>query len=93
MNVIVAPIISEKSMLNAGKGRFTFVVAKDADKKAIKNAVEKAFNVNVIAVATTMVKGRTRRGGIRREEKVLSPWKKATVTLKSGQKIDIFDTV
>lgn len=93
MNVIIRPIISEKSMLSAGKGRFTFAVAKDANKQTIKKAVENAFAVTVVAVATTIVKGRTKRGGERREEKVLSSWKKAIVTLKSGQKIDIFDTV
>lgn len=93
MDVMLSPIISEKSMLSAGKGRFTFAVAKDANKQAIKKAIEQAFKVNVTQVATTIVKGRTKRGGARREEKVLSSWKKAMVTLKSGQKIDIFDTV
>ena len=93
MTVILRPIISEKSMHHVGKGRFTFAVSKDADKKMIKKAVENDFKVNVIAVKTTIVKGRTRRGGARREERILSSWKKAVVTLKDGQKIDIFDTV
>lgn len=92
MAVIISPIISEKSMRDAGKSRFTFIVAKHADKKTIKKAVEKDFKVTVVSVSTTIVKGRTRRGGTRREEQILSSWKKAVVTVKDGQKIDIFDT-
>ena len=87
------PVISEKSMQSAGKGRFTFKVSLDADKNSIKKAVEQQFKVNVTGISTLWVKGRTRRGGARRLERVLSPWKKAVVTVKEGQKIDIFDIV
>lgn len=89
--VILRPIISEKSMQHAEKGKFTFVVATTADKKAIKKEIEEKFKVNVIHVGTTIVKGRTKRVGKRREEVSQSRFKKASVALKTGQKIDIFE--
>ncbi|MEK7186462.1 MAG: 50S ribosomal protein L23 [Patescibacteria group bacterium] len=92
MQVILAPIISEKSMNQAGKGKFTFRVEKTADKIQIRKEIEDKFKVNVLSVATSMVKGKKRRFGSRRAEVQLSGWKKATVKLKEGQKIAIFDT-
>lgn len=91
-NIIIRPVITEKSMHNAGQGKFTFAVAKDADKTTIKNAVEKTYKVSVVDVATALVKGRTKRVGQRRNEIVESSWKKAVVKLKSGEKIGLFDT-
>lgn len=91
-NVIIRPIITEKSMLDVSKGRFTFEVNKAANKNTVKRAVEQEFKVNVVSVTTSIVKGKTGRFGVRRIEKVKSPWKKATVELKNGQKIDLFDT-
>jgi large subunit ribosomal protein L23 len=90
---MVHPLISEKSMHNAAKGRYTFKVSGDATKDSIKKEVEGHFKVNVTGISTMIVKGRTRRGGPRREERTLSSWKKAVVTIKDGQKIDIFDIV
>lgn len=91
-NIIIRPVITEKSMTDVGKGRFTFEVKKEADKNAVRSAVEQQFKVNVISITTSIVKGKRGRTGVRRIEKVKSPWKKATVELKSGQKIDLFDT-
>lgn len=91
-DVIIAPIISEKSTKDAGVFRFTFKVSKKADKLAIKKAVEGKFKVNVISVSTMNVKGRTRRFGARRIETALPSFKKAIVQLKSGEKIDLFET-
>ena len=91
-DVINAPIISEKSTKDAGVFRFTFKVSKKADKLAIKKAVEGKFKVNVISVSTMNVKGRTRRFGARRIETALPSFKKAIVQLKSGEKIDLFET-
>jgi len=90
-NIIVRPIITEKSMLDANKSKFTFIVNKNASKKEIKSAVEKLFDVTVVTVSTSMVKGKTRKFGPRRVEQVLSAEKKAMVQLKSGQKIDAFE--
>ncbi len=93
MQVFLKPVVSEKSMHQGGQGKFTFVVPGDMDKQTIKREVEKQFKVNVTHISTAWVKGRGRRSGPRREEKILSPWKKAIVTVKEGQKIDIFDIV
>jgi len=90
-NVIIAPIITEKSMSEAGRGRFTFLVAKTADKRLIRKMVEDQFKVNVLSLETIVVKGKRARSGKRRVEVVKSPFKKAIVRLKEGQKIDLFD--
>lgn len=90
-NVIIRPVISEKSMTDANNGKFTFVVASNATKKQIKEAVEKLFSVHVLKVATSVVKGKTTRVGARRVEVVKTSIKKATVALKSGEKIDAFE--
>lgn len=78
-------------MKDTDKSRFTFIVRKDATKKEVKQAVEKLFNVTVVSVATTLVKGKTQRVGVRRNEVVKSPIKKAIVALKAGQKIEAFE--
>ncbi len=91
-NVIIAPIISEKSMADAAKSKFTFRVLRRADKVSIKKEVEEKFKVNVISVATITTKGRSTRTGTRRVETVKQPNKKAIVTIKAGQKIPLFDT-
>jgi len=91
-DVIIAPLISEKSMNDAGFGKFTFKVSKKADKKQIREEVEDKFKVNVLSIATSIVKGKKRRFGANRTEVTLSSWKKAIVKLKAGQKIDVFET-
>lgn len=91
MNSIQRPIISEKSMSEAAKGKFTFEVLKKADKKALKKEIEERFKVNVLDISTMIVKGKTQRAGARRIEIKKSPFKKAVVKLKEGQKIDLFD--
>ncbi len=90
-DVIIAPIISEKSMEGASKGKFTFRVASKAHKGLIKKAIEDKFKVNVLKISTSIVKGKTSRSGTKRIEVVRSPWKKAVATLKTGQKISLFD--
>lgn len=91
-DVIMAPIISEKSMADAAKSKFTFKVSRKADKLSIKKEVEEKFKVNVLSVATITTKGRSSRVGTRRVEVTKQPKKKAVVTLRPGQKIAIFDT-
>lgn len=88
---MLIPVISEKSIMDAQKGKFTFKVIKSLNKTAIAQMVHDQFSVDVIGVATTIVKGRTKRSGKRRLEKTITAWKKATVKLKSGQKISLFD--
>jgi large subunit ribosomal protein L23 len=92
INVIIAPVISEKSMDSAAKGRYTFRVNARATKHEIKKAVEEKFKVNVLKISTITIKGRSVRAGVRRTEVLQSPFKKAVVTVKEGQKIAIFDS-
>lgn len=89
--ILIQPIITEKSMDEAGKGRFTFMVVKEATKPQIKKAVENQFKVNVLSVQTLIVKGKRGRGGKRRTVIKRSPAKKAIVKLAPGQRIDFFE--
>lgn len=90
-DVVIAPIITEKSMKDAGIGKYTFKVAVSANKFSIKEAIEKKFKVKVLKTFVSLVKGKTGRKGIKREEFVKTAWKKATVQLAKDQKIALFD--
>ena len=90
-DVLIAPVISEKSMSDAQKGKFTFKVFRRADKLVIKKEVESRFKVNVLSVSTITTRGRSKRTGTRRVEVTEQPQKKAIVKLKAGQKIALFD--
>ncbi|CAH0534531.1 50S ribosomal protein L23 [Vibrio stylophorae] len=90
LKVLRAPHISEKATLNAETtNTIVFKVAKDATKLEIKKAVEKLFEVEVDVVRTLVVKGKTKRHGMRQGRR--SDWKKAYVTLKEGQDIDFIE--
>lgn len=91
MNVIISPIITEKSMGLAAVGKYSFLVDKNANKTDIKKAVENSFSVSVTGVSTSIVKGRTIRVGQRRTEKKVTPFKKAIVAVKAGDKIGLFE--
>lgn len=90
-DVIIRPVITEKSMHSASVSKFTFIVSMDAKKEDIKKAVEVKFNVHVEGVDTMIVKGKTHRTGKRRAEVVRQSMKKAVVSAKKGEKIDLFD--
>jgi large subunit ribosomal protein L23 len=90
-DVIVAPRITEKAMGKALNDQYTFVVNPHATKTQIRHAVEEIFKVNVLQVNTVNVRGKTRsfaRKGKRTTGKQ-SDYKKAVVTIKSGQKIEL----
>lgn len=90
-NVIIRPIISEKSLTEAKIGRFTFLVDKNAIKTQIAKAIEDQYKVKVIGVSTTNMKAVK---NIRTKARVITkkaPYKKARVKLAKGQKIDAFD--
>ena len=89
--VLRRPIVSEKSIILQGQSKYTFEVASAANKHQIKEAVEKAFKVDVLGVNVVTVHGSMRKIGKRRI--VTSPWKKAVVTVKAGQKIEFFEGV
>jgi large subunit ribosomal protein L23 len=89
--VLEKPLITEKSTVLQAEGKYAFHVADGANKVLVKQAVEKAFNVKVTAVNIMMVRGKMRRIGRRM---VMTPdWKKAIVTLKPGDKIELFEGV
>ncbi len=86
-NVLLAPIVSEKSSIAAEtNNRFVFKVQKAATKLQVKNAVELMFDVEVESVQVLNVKGKVKRFG--RTLGKRSDWKKAYVKLKSGHDID-----
>ena len=81
-DVIIRPIISEASMDGIAMKKYTFVVAKNANKIEIKKAVEELFEVEVASVNTMRVNGKLRRYG--RFQGYKPSWKKAIVTLTEG---------
>jgi large subunit ribosomal protein L23 len=89
--VLRKPLITEKSTSLQSAGKYAFEVANGANKAQIKQAVEKAFKVTVTGVNVITVHGKTRRAG--RRTTTTSPSKKAIVTLKAGDKIELFEGV
>ena len=93
--VILRPVISEKSMDQSTVNKYTFAVADEANKLQIKSAVEELFKVTVINVnvmtSKRKEKSRNRRRG--RQVGYTSPWKKAVVTVKAGDSIEFFEGV
>ena len=90
--ILRRPLITEKSTVLQAQGKYAFEVAGEANKPQIKQAVEKAFKVKVTAVNVMMVSGKRRRMARLGRQKMSSPsWKKAVVTLKEGDKIELFE--
>jgi large subunit ribosomal protein L23 len=93
-NTIVRPVVSEKSTVLGEEGKYIFEVAPEANKIQIKAAVEEAFankKIQVASVNIVHVPGKVRRRG-RTVGKTRS-WKKAIVTLRAGQRLDLFEGV
>ena len=91
-DVLLRPVISEKSVLETERNNYTFAVARDANKFQIREAVEAQFKVNVIGVRVLTVKPKQKRRG-RRQLGTVPGWRKAVVTIEAGQKIELFETV
>ncbi|MFC5677500.1 50S ribosomal protein L23 [Aeromicrobium endophyticum] len=89
-DILIAPVVSEKSYGLLDDNKYTFVVHPDANKTEIKIAVEKIFGVKVTAVNTLNRKGKTRRtkSGLGKRKDT----KRAIVSVAAGQSIDIFST-
>jgi len=91
MNVIKKPLVTEKAMKIGGNHQYAFIVERNANKIEIKKAVEEFFEVNVTSVRTMNVRGKTKsrftRKGVQRGQTAAR--KKAIVTLKEGQTIDL----
>ena len=87
--VLIAPIVSEKSYEATTRGEYTFKVHQDAHKTQIRQAVEELFGVSVTRVNVMKVQAKPKRRGM---IKGTQPgWKKAIVELKAGDKIEIFE--
>lgn len=89
-DIILAPVITERTMTGFADKKYTFKVATDATKIDIARACEEIFDVKVEKVNTINVRGHKRRMG--RYEGMTASWKKAIVTLKADSKtIEFFD--
>jgi large subunit ribosomal protein L23 len=89
--VLRRPLVTEKTTMLAAHSKFVFEVALGANKPQIAAAVELAFNVHVVDVNTAHVRGKLKRygKGIGRQ----ASWKKAVVTLRPGEQIQVFEGV
>jgi large subunit ribosomal protein L23 len=86
--VIIRPVVSEKSYVLATAGKYTFRVHPDAHKTQIKQAVEQLFDVDVVEVRTSSVPSKPKRRGFTAGR--TRAWKKAIVQLQPGQTIPVF---
>ncbi len=87
--VLIKPIVTEKSSGLMAENKYTFKVDKAANKIEIKHAVEKAFKVDVTDVKTMNMPGKLKRQG--KTSGMTPEWKKAVVTLKDGQRLPLFE--
>jgi large subunit ribosomal protein L23 len=86
--VLIAPVVSEKSYGQIAQNRYTFKVHQDAHKTQVRQAVEELFDVKVLNVAIIKVQAKPKRRGASRG--IRPGWKKAVVQLKPGDSIEIF---
>lgn len=87
--IIIKPVVTEKSVDLMQENKYCFKVAKDANKIEIKNAIEEIFKVTVVNVNTVNVHGKMKRMG--RTRGMTASWKKAVVTLREGDSIEVFE--
>jgi large subunit ribosomal protein L23 len=97
-DIVLRPVISEKSIDESGRGKYTFAVHQDANKIQIKAAIEELYKkeaVTVVSVNVLTTKAKEKRRGTRRGRIIghTTPWRKAIVTLAPGQKIEFFEGV
>jgi large subunit ribosomal protein L23 len=90
-DVIIRPVVSEKSYALLDQGVYTFVVRPDANKTEIRHAVESIFGVNVVKVNTLNRPGKRKRNRRKQTFGKRPDTKRALVTLASGQSIPIFE--
>ncbi len=90
-DIIIAPIISEKSMGMLAEQKYTFKVSANANKIEIKKAIEEIFKVEVDKVTTINVIGKNKRVGVHEGKR--SDWKKAIVKLKGTKTIEFFESL
>jgi len=96
--IILRPVISEKSIDESSRGKYTFAVHGEANKIQIKAAVEELYRsekITVVSVNVLTTKSKEKRRGTKRGRITgyTTPWRKAIVTLAPGQKIEFFEGV
>ena len=87
--VLISPVVSEKSYGQIVQNRYTFKVHQDAHKTQVRQAVEELFDVKVLNVNIIKVQAKPKRRGV--HQGVRPGWKKAVVQLKPGDSIEIFE--
>jgi len=87
--VIIEPVVSEKSYALMAEGKYTFRVNDRAHKTQIRHAVAEIFNVEVVAVRTSRVRSKPKRRGVHQGK--TRAWKKAIVELAPGNQIELFE--
>jgi large subunit ribosomal protein L23 len=90
-DIIINPIITEKSTRLQERGKYCFRVDRRANKKEVMRAVREIFDVEPVACTIMNVKGKPKR--VRYQPGYTASWKKAVVTLKEGQTIELFEGV
>ena len=90
-DIIIHPVVTEKTTMLQEQGKYVFKVDKRANKKEIMQQVKEIFNVDPVSCNIINVKGKRRRE--RYKEGRTSSWKKAIITIKEGQKIEFFESV
>ena len=91
-DILIRPVISEKSVAETERNNYTFAVRQDANKLQIKTAVEHEFKVTVLGVRVQTVHPKQKSRG-RRTKGMTSGWSKAVVTIAAGDKIELFEVV
>ena len=89
-DLIIKPIITEKSYAHAANGKYVFKVSVRATKGSVKREIKKIYGVDAIEVKTAIMPGKTSRIGKTRTFSTPTKWKKAVISLKEGQSIDLF---
>ena len=87
LDTIISPTITEKATFLSEQNKIVFKVHRGAKKNTIKNSIEKIFKVNVIKINTINIKGKNKL--VRNKKAFKSGYKKAIITLKKGQSIDL----
>jgi len=90
-SVVKRPLITEKSMLLAQKGWYSFVVSKISRKETIAKEISRLYDVKVVEITTARRVGKVRRTGRKMKQIKRPDWKKAMVRLEKGQRIPVFE--
>lgn len=89
--IVIKPVITEKSLSLASRGWYTFAVVEGSRKREIAMAIGDIYGVTVVDIRTLIMHGKERKSGKRMKKIHRNDWKKALVRLKVGQKIDAFE--